>query len=117
MNTNDRIKEVRKMHGLTQHEYGTRLGITNGAVSMIERNVNQVTEQTIRAVCSEFGISREWLLDGTEPMFEADKPESAEALIPELVETLSDYPVLLHELSKAIKVMTDSDWKAFNDFV
>lgn len=84
---------------------------------MLERGVNQISEQMVRSICREFGINRDWLVNGTEPKYQKEKPESAEALIPDLVDAISDYPVLIHELKKALAVMTDSDWKAFSDFV
>lgn len=61
---NTRIKQIRKEHGLTQTEFGNRIGISNPSVSTIESGKNSPSGQTIKAICREFGINEEWLRTG-----------------------------------------------------
>lgn len=75
MNTlGDRLKELRKENGFNQAEFGDRIGISMSAVSLLEKGTNNPSEQTIRAICSEFGVRREWLLNNDGPKYppEAD---------------------------------------------
>lgn len=111
---NTRIKELRKSLNLTQEEFANRLAITKASVSRLESGVNNPSDQTIKLICSEFGIRREWLELGHEPMKEADMENSPETLVPELVAILSDNPALLDLARRAADLMTVSDWKRLN---
>lgn len=62
---NERFKQVRKALGLTQSEFGKRLGISNTAISKIEKGENKVSESNIISICREFGVNEEWLRDGS----------------------------------------------------
>ena len=64
MSIGSRIKEIRKNANLTQGEFGERCGVTFSAISFIEREKNVPSEQTIRAICSEFNVNRFWLETG-----------------------------------------------------
>lgn len=63
---NTRIKAVRKAAGLTLEKFGERIGISNSACSAIETGKNNPSEQTIRAICREFGVNELWLRYGDE---------------------------------------------------
>ena len=60
----ERIKAVRKATGLNQKDFGTKIGIGMSAVSLLESGTNNPSDQTLRLICSEFGISRRWLETG-----------------------------------------------------
>lgn len=64
-----RIKQVRADAGLTQEAFGERIGIKKTSVVKIERKENNPSEQTIRAICDQFGVNRLWLETGDEPMY------------------------------------------------
>lgn len=61
---NKRIKEVRKTFGLTQEQFGLKIGLTGAALSKIESGTNNPTGQTIVSICREFGVSEVWLRTG-----------------------------------------------------
>lgn len=71
-NLGDRIKKVRKALGLTMEEFGEKLGITKASVSRIENGKNGAAEQTIRLICSTFGVNYDWLTKGSGEMFSDD---------------------------------------------
>lgn len=100
---NNRIREVRQHNSLSMKSFGDRLGISSAAVSKIETGVNTPSEQTIRAICSEFSINRDWLVDGIGEM-QVQKP-----LLPEIIHNLRKYPRALEVLS----AMRPEDWQAF----
>lgn len=66
---NQRIKEVRRSLGLSQEEFGRRLGITKSAVSRIESSSNGASGQTVKSICREFNIEYGWLTTGQGEMF------------------------------------------------
>lgn len=61
---NDRIRILRKSLGFTLKKFGERLGISEGAVSNIEKGNRNVTEQMIKSICREFSINENWLRTG-----------------------------------------------------
>lgn len=61
---NQRIKEVRKAAGLTLEKFGQRIGITATSCSLLEKGKNNPSNQTILAICREFGVSEMWLRTG-----------------------------------------------------
>lgn len=116
---NTRIKRVRLENPdgkLTQTEFALALGISGPSVAKLESGQNNPSEQTIRAICEKFGVRREWLETGAEPMYTQDDPEAAETMVPDLVDALSDRPDLLALVRQFYSVMGPDDWDALNDF-
>ena len=63
----DRIKALRKELGLTQSEFGEKLGINRDVVANIENNRlknPQQKEPIYRLICEQFGVSEQWLRAG-----------------------------------------------------
>lgn len=60
----ERIKELREELNLTQKEFGEKIGITNTAVSKLEKRERSVSDRVIRDICREFNINEEWLRTG-----------------------------------------------------
>lgn len=100
---NNRIREVRKQAGLSMQAFGEKLGVSAPSISKIESGINNPSEQTIRAICSEFYINRDWLVDGIGEMH-VQKP-----LLPDIIHNLRHYPRALEVLSS----MKPEDWQAF----
>ena len=51
---NDRIKSLRKTLGLSQREFGKKIGISDTAVSKLESGERNPSEQTLLSICREF---------------------------------------------------------------
>lgn len=66
---NERIKEVRKSLGLTQDEFGRRLGVTRGAITNIEYNKVEPKPLLVDLLCREFNVNETWLRTGEGEMF------------------------------------------------
>lgn len=70
---NERIKELRKALGLTQHEFADKLGISRGNIGSYEVGKSQPGGSVISLICKTFNVNEEWLRSGTGEMFaEAD---------------------------------------------
>lgn len=61
---NSRIRFVRNDKGLSQRSFAAAIGVTGSSVALLESGRNNPSEQTIRAICSEFNVSRYWLETG-----------------------------------------------------
>lgn len=61
---NTRIKAIRKDYGFSLRAFGDRIGISGQSVLRLESGENHPSEQTLRAICSEFNVNRTWLETG-----------------------------------------------------
>lgn len=61
---NTRIKEVREKSGLTQEEFGRRIGSARNTIANYERGNRKPSNTVINSICREFGINKDWLLSG-----------------------------------------------------
>lgn len=65
-----RIKELRKdILKLNQTEFGAPLGLSQSAIGGYESEIRNVSDQSILAICREYGVREEWLRDGTGEVF------------------------------------------------
>ena len=75
-----RIKQLRNMLGLSQEEFGARLGVTAPGISKIEQGHRNLTDQMAIAICREYNVREEWLRDGAgKPFYERHKEDVAAA--------------------------------------
>lgn len=72
MNINQRIKALRKSLKLNQTDFGSRIGLKNGAISKIEQDGGTVVDQNKHMICDKFHISMHWLETGEGDMYAAD---------------------------------------------
>ena len=64
MDINQRIRNLRKELGLSQKDFGLKIGLGQAAVSRLEQSKVVVIEQNIRLICETFGINEAWLRTG-----------------------------------------------------
>ena len=64
MSINERIKDVRKMSGLSQTDFAERLGTTRGVITNLEGDKTSPNEPFIKLICREFNVSDAWLRTG-----------------------------------------------------
>ncbi len=69
MTQGERIREVRKALNLTLEKFGGKLGVGKTAISKLEKNENNLTEQMTKAICREFHVDYIWLTSGEGDMF------------------------------------------------
>lgn len=66
---NDRIKQLRLTLGLSQEEFGNRLGMGRGAITNIELKKVEPKPLLVSLICREFRVSEHWLRTGDGEMF------------------------------------------------
>lgn len=72
---NERIKQIRIKLGLSQDEFGRRLGVTRGAITNIELNKVDPKPLFVDLICREFGVNEIWLRTGEGEMFDPVTPD------------------------------------------
>ena len=69
MTQGERIKEIRKYLDLTMEKFGERLGVGKTAISKLENNERNLTDQMAVSICREFDVNETWLRTGEGEMF------------------------------------------------
>ncbi len=84
---NKRIKELRKLLGLTQEEFASRIGIKRNTLANYEIGRNVPIDGIVFSICREYGVNEDWLRFGTGEMFPDVLPEDeTAAAISEILE-------------------------------
>ncbi|CDC28326.1 MAG: helix-turn-helix domain-containing protein [Anaerotignum sp.] len=66
---NKRLKELRIKLGMSQSELGKVIGISNFAISSIERGKRSLTERNLSLICEKLNVNTNWLKHGIGNMF------------------------------------------------
>ncbi|XZM35433.1 helix-turn-helix domain-containing protein (plasmid) [Clostridium perfringens] len=66
---NNRLRELRKSHGMSQKEFGDILNISQNHVSALENGSREITSRLINDICSKFCVNKDWFLNGKGNMF------------------------------------------------
>ena len=106
-----RIQTLRNSLGLSQAEFGEKLGISGPAVSKIESGVNQPSERTIKLICNTFNVREQWLTNGEEPIY---KTEYAIQRINEMFKDRTEY---FRANMRGLWSMDDATWEIFKKAV
>lgn len=69
MSVGSRVRELRKALKLTQPDFAKSLGLTQSAISGYEKELKNVSEPSIIAICREYGVNEKWLRTGEGDMF------------------------------------------------
>lgn len=116
MEIHERIKLVREQSGLSQSEFGKRLGISRDSYANIENNRLKnpnAKEPILKLICKEFGISYAWLVYGDGEMNDSDESEAQE--IVDAVMTGDN------EFAKRVLVafakMSEEKWKLIREII
>ena len=66
---NRRIRELRKTLNLSQRRFAEEIGLKQNAVSYMEKDSGNITEQNIKMICMQFHVNEVWLRTGEGKMF------------------------------------------------
>lgn len=105
---NNRIKSIRENASLSTRAFGEKIGISSAGVSKLESGANNPSEQTIRAICSVFGIRRDWLETGEGEMY---APVTEDDAIGIIGQRMLDDPEYTGRLFRAVAAMGEDSWR------
>ena len=110
---NERIKAVRLALGISQEEFGKRLGVTRGAITNIELNKVEPKPLFVDLICREFNVNEDWLKNGAEPMFlQRSRNEELSAFFGDL---LNGEPDFKHRLISVMSRLSVDQWEMLED--
>lgn len=107
MNTNERIKMVRKSIEplLSQARFGETIGLTRDMVNNIENNRVDAPEAIVRLVSSTYRINYQWLKDGVGPMYLP--PDTDDELVDEVMAGENEFA---KSVFRAFAKLGDEEW-------
>lgn len=126
---NSRVKAVRLALGLSQDEFGKKLGLTRGAITNIELNKVDVKPNFADLLCSVFNVNGLWLRTGEGEMFlELSRADEIAAYVGRVLKDESAFyqqklllflsrlsPEMLAELEKVADEILSNDKKEQKD--
>ena len=111
---NKRFIEVRKHFGLSQTEFGERLGVSRTAITNIEYGKVDPSNIMLKAVCNEFGVDEVWLRTGAGEMFRQRSRDEQVASF--FMSTLSGDDNFKKAFITALANLDEDGWRAALNF-
>lgn len=112
---NERIKELRLKLGLSQEDFGRRLGVGRGAITNIELNKVEPKPLFVDLICEQFRVNKEWLETGDGPMLADALTEDELATVWAQIKTSDDD--LIKAIIKSYWQLSDSGKAAVRKMV
>lgn len=112
---NERIQIIRKNFGLTQEEFGSRIGgLSRNYVWMLEKGDRVPSDRTINDICREFNVQEQWLRTGEGEMFiPISRDEEIEIFIGKM---LRDEPDSFKKrLISVLAKLSESEWEVLEE--
>lgn len=112
----NRIKQIRKDVGLTQVEFGEKIGVKGNTVTNYETGLRNPTDAVILSICREFDVSEPWLREGIGEMFiEKSKDEQISEMLGEIQKSGEDS--FKHRLVSALSELDENGWETLEKLI
>ena len=103
----NRIKCIRKEKGLTQSEFGEKIGVKGNTITTYETGARMPSDAVIHSICREFNVSEVWLRTGEgEPYIRRDEDAEWQDVLAQI--TVSDDD-LIKRIVKSYWFMDDAE--------
>ena len=113
---NNRIKELRKSLGLSQTEFGARLGIKQTTVAGYETGGRSPIDAVVSLICREFNVSEHWLRTGEGEMFvQLSRDEEIAAFVGSVLAGEEDN--FKRRFIAMLSKLNESDWELLEKMV
>lgn len=111
----DRIKEIRKHHKLTQTEFGERIGVKGNTITGYETGIRSPSDAVIVSICREFNVNETWLRSGIGEPF---VPLSREDRITDILSKAIDGPSTARDrLIRALARLPDDAFPLIEQYI
>lgn len=113
MDLPERITKIRKSVGLTQKEFGDKIGVAGNTVTNYENGIRTPMEQTLRSICREYRVDYGWLTTGKGEMFLDDDDD----LIDQINRMMIGQNDFAKRVFRAFAKMDEEEWEALERFI
>ena len=94
---------------MTLEKFGKSLGVGKTAISNIENNNRNLTEQMILSICREFNVNEEWLRTGEgEPFRKLNRNQTITDFAGDLIKEDDSFKTRLIE---SLAKLSEDEWK------
>lgn len=105
----ERLKELRKILGLTQQEFADRLGIKRNAVTNYEVGRNSPADIVVSLICREFNVSESWLRTGEgEPFAKKSRSDEIREYVDRIQGVNDGFKA---QFAAALAALEEEDWE------
>lgn len=112
--SNERILELRKTLGLTQTDFGAKIGLKQAIIGQMENGGRNLTDRTASLICEKYNVNEQWLRTGKGEMF---KQTTRDEAIAEFVSrTLSaEDDTFQKRFIAMLSKLSDAQWETLQD--
>lgn len=112
----ERIKLLREALRKSQDEFGKDLGLSRNYISLIENGQRNLSEQSLKVLCSLFNVNEKWLRTGEGEMFipEAKDEQISKLLADVLKSEDNDFK---KRLIVALSKLDSNGWEQLEKFI
>lgn len=107
----DRIKKIRKKHGLNQTEFGASIGASQAMITSYETGRVIPDEAKRMLICAKYNVNPIWLETGEGEPYDTHKPD----LEQEIRSILRDADPFVVSVMTSIAQMPTEWWDAFRE--
>lgn len=104
----ERLKELRKALGLTQKEFGARMGIKASTIGTYEIGRNHPIDAVVTLICREYSVNETWLRTGEGEMFVETSLEKQ--ILAFMGDVMHGAPDFRRRLMSVLARMTPDEW-------
>lgn len=112
---NKRIKKIRKNAGLTQSDFGKKIGSARNTIANYETGHRIPSNAVILSICREFCINEHWLRTGEGEMYDIPEDETA-AIVSSLLEENSPFYDIILEIVRTYQQLDGKSQEALQNF-
>ena len=109
MTQGERIKEIRKSLGMTMEKFGEKIGVGKTAISKLENNERNLTDQMAISICREFSVNESWRRTGEGDTF--IKKTRNQEITDFLGELIIEEGSFKKRLIQAMAKLDERDWE------
>lgn len=113
---NNRIRDVRKSISLNQDDFAKKLGLTKNYISLVETGQRNLSEQSIKVLCTEFNINEEWLRTGEGEMYDIPVDDLA-LVVSDLIEKSDPVYDIIVDILKTYGTLDDKSKSVIQNFI
>ena len=111
----ERIKTIRKNLGLTQSEFGAKVGVKGNTITGYETGIRSPSDAVIFSICREFNVNEDWLRSGIGEMFIPLPDDEGLNLI--LMEIQESDDVLIKAILRSYWLLSDDKKRVIRELV
>jgi transcriptional regulator with XRE-family HTH domain len=71
----DRLVKIRDSLGLTQKDFSKNIYVSQTYYSNVENGNKKINDRIIALICSQYGVNKEYLINGTGEIFSENLPD------------------------------------------